>query len=254
MTSARKIRLVVCMLAALTAGLSGCGGARARFTSHLDRGKQFLSQGNLDKASIEFRNALQIEPKDPDALYYGGRIAEERRNLGEAVHFYQAAVDGRPGFDKARAGLAKMLLFAGQTKRALAVLEPGVLKHPDNPDLLAARAAARHQDKDDTGARTDAEGAVRADPANEDAVAVLAAIYAETGENAKAIDLVNTAVVKAPAAVALRLILANLYLKADQPQKAEEQMRKIVALKPLETAPRTQLAMHFAKTNQLDAA
>src|SRR3979409_1989555 len=59
MTSARAIQLQICFLAALLAVvLSGCGGARARYVSHLERGKQYLEQGNLDKAGIEFRNAL----------------------------------------------------------------------------------------------------------------------------------------------------------------------------------------------------
>jgi tetratricopeptide (TPR) repeat protein len=255
MTSARAIQLQICFLAALLAVvLSGCGGARARYVSHLERGKQYLEQGNLDKAGIEFRNALQIQPKDADALYYNGRVAAERRNSGDAIGFFQAAVDARPAFEAARAGLAKSLVFAGAPQRALDIIGPGLTQNPNSADLLAARAAARHQLKKDAEARADAERAVQLAPTNENAVAVLAALCASAGDRARAISLVSDAVRQVPSSVDLREILANLYLEGAQPNEAEEQMRQIIQLKPREIVPRIKLALVFARAHQLDPA
>ena len=255
MTCASALRLQMSILAVLVAiVVSGCGGAHSRYTSHLERGKQYLAQENLDKAGVEFRNALQIEPKDADALYFNGRVADLRRNVREAVGLYQAAIDSRPDFESARASLGKLLVLVGATKRALETVEPGLTQHPDNADLLAVRAVVRHQMKDDAAARADAERAVQIAPTNENAISALAALYGDAGERDRAISLVSGAVGRVPSSADLRGILANLYLAAGQPDRAEEQMRAVITLKPRELALRTQLAMHFARAHNLDAA
>src|SRR5580704_17574767 len=120
MTFAHALRLRVppfaartLLLAGIAVLLAGCGGAQSRYMSHMERGRQYLAAGNLDKASIEFRNALQIQPKGADALYENGLIAQRRRNMGEALGFYQAAVDSNPGDSRARASLAKVFVLGG---------------------------------------------------------------------------------------------------------------------------------------------
>ena len=241
-------------LLALALVLAGCGTSHSRFESYMARGKAYFAAGNLDKASVEFRNALQIEPRSDDAFFFNGRVAERRGNLREAVDFYQAALDAQPTDIRARASLAKVFVLGGATQRALEVLSSGLLDHPDDPDLLAARAAANHQLKDDFEARADAERAVRIAPANENAIAVLAALALRAGDTARAVALVNEAVTKAPSSIELRGILASVYLSAHEPHEAEEQMRKVVALEPSEITPRLELANHYSEVGDLDDA
>jgi tetratricopeptide (TPR) repeat protein len=252
---ARATRLEAGLLVAVACLiLVGCGGARARYTSHLERGQAYLAAGNLDKASIEFRNAAQIQPKEADPIYFNGRVAEARGNIREAVSLYQAAVDANPNAQAPRAHLGKLLVFAGAPQRAIDTVAPALTAHPDDADLLAVRAAARHALRKDEDAKVDAEHAVRVAPANENAVAVLAALYAQVKDYPKAISLVSGAVSQAPASVDLREVLVNLYLATAQPDKAEEQMRNIIDLKPSDLSLRSQLAAHLARAHKLDAA
>jgi tetratricopeptide (TPR) repeat protein len=250
-TARLKIWLVVATTCLI---LVGCGGARARYTSHLERGQAYLAAGNLDKAGIEFRNAAQIQPKEADPVYFNGRVAEARGNIREAVSLYQAAVDANPNAPAPRAHLGKLLVFAGAPQRAIDTVAPALTAHPDDPDLLAVRAAARHALRKDEDAKVDAEHAVRVAPTNENAVAVLAALYAQVKDYPKAISLVSGAVSQAPASVDLREVLVNLYLATAQPDKAEEEMRKIIDLKPSDLSVRSQLAAHLARAHRLDAA
>src|SRR5215472_14250004 len=193
-------------LLALVMAIAGCAGSHERFESYMAHGRRLLAAGNLEKASIEFRNALQIEPRSVDALYFNGRVAERLGSIREALDYYQSALDVQPADDRARASLAKMYVLGGATQQALELIGPGLLDHPDNPDLLAARAVALHQLKDDGEARADAERAVRLAPTNENAVAVLAALALRAGETAHAISLVNDAVARAPESIDLRRI------------------------------------------------
>src|SRR4051794_34524615 len=154
MVASRFLRPLTCIPAvALIVAVSGCGGGASRFSSHLQRGQEYLPADNLDKASVEFRNATQIEPKNAQALYYNGRVAEARGNVRDAYGFYQAAIEADGAFAAARAGAGKMLIFAGAGKRALDLVSPGLTAHPDDPDLLAVRAAAHQQLKEFEAAR-----------------------------------------------------------------------------------------------------
>src|SRR6185295_16831832 len=70
------MRIAVLALAVVLAvALTACGGAESRRASHMERGQKFYDAGNYDKARVEFRNALQISPNDPEARYMNGRIA-----------------------------------------------------------------------------------------------------------------------------------------------------------------------------------
>jgi tetratricopeptide (TPR) repeat protein len=254
LVGALKTATTAALFAAGVLTLAGCGSSHVRFQNYLASGQRYLAAGNLDKASIEFRNALQIEPQNADAFYYNGQVAERRGNLREAVDYYQGAVDAQPKDDRCRAALAKVFVLAGATQQALAIISPGLLEHPDNPDLLAARAAVRHQLKDDGDARNDAERAVQLAQANENAIAVLAALALRAGEHDRAISLVGDAIAKAPGSIDLHRIFAAVYLASGQPEKAEEQMRKVIALEPMEMTPRLQLVAHFGQVGNLDAA
>lgn len=251
----RAFPLQMCILGTLMLlALAGCGGARARYESHLQRGKQYFEKNNLDKAGIEFRNALQIEPKDADALYYSGRVAEARQQVRQAIALYQAAVDADPSLEVARARLARLFAIIGAPQRALDVISPGLAHNPDDPDLLAARATARHGLQDEQNAIVDAERAVKLAPENLDAVAALAGLYSFAGDNTRALNLVSEYVSRTPSAFEMREILAKLYLTTAQPAKAEEQMRDIIQLRPRELGARTQLAAHLTSEHQTDAA
>jgi Tfp pilus assembly protein PilF len=241
------------VLAVLLA-LGGCSSSQARFEGYMARGQRYFTAGNFDKASVEFRNALQIDPKSGDALYFNGRLAERRGNIRDAIDFYQAALDVQPKDDRARASLAKVFVLGGATQRALEIVAPGLLEHPDDPDLLAARAAARHQIRDDGDALADAERAVHVAPTNENAIAVLTALALRAGDKARAVSLASDAVTKAPTSIDLRQILASVYLSSGQPDKAEEQMRAVIALEPGEMTPRMQLATHYIQIHRLDEA
>lgn len=261
MRSAQACGLRVLLRATVTAAAlllalaaDGCGGAHARYEHHLARGRQYLAEGNLDKAAIEFRNAVQLQPKDADALYLSGRVAEQRGSIQEAVGFYRAAIEVRPDDAAARASLGRVFVFGGGAAQALEVIGPALAKHPDDADLLVVRGAARHQIKDDSAARADAERAVQLAPTNEDAIALLAALHSAAGEDPRALALLSDAVHKLPSSVGLHEVLAQLYVAAGESQQAEAELRKLAELRPRELPRRLRLALFYRETGRLDDA
>jgi tetratricopeptide (TPR) repeat protein len=243
------------VLAVLAAGtLVACGGAQGRYAEHMARGQRYLAAGELGKANVEFRNALQIQPKAGAALYFDGRVCELRGDIRNAVALYRAAIDATPEEPRGRAALARVLVVGQEAQRALEVIAPGLAKHPDDVGLLAARAGALLELKDTAAARADADRAVQLAPTNEDAVTVSAAAYVRGGDLPRAIAAVTAAVARTPSSVALQQLLVELYVDAGQADKAEQQLRQVITLTPAQMEPRLRLAKLLADAHRLDDA
>ena len=86
--------------------LAGCGGAEERKAKYLERGIAYFEEDNFDKAKIEFKNVLQIDPKTAAPHYYLGRIAESQQQWRKAFGSYGKAVELDPGLLEARTRLA----------------------------------------------------------------------------------------------------------------------------------------------------
>jgi tetratricopeptide (TPR) repeat protein len=242
------------VLGSALALLAGCGGAQARKAHHLEKGNAYLAAGNYEKARVEFQNALQITPMDPEARYDNGLVNEKLGKPRLAAQFYQGTIDVSADHLGARSHLARLYVFSGAPDRALDLIKPALQKHPDDSELLALRAAIHVQQKDLDDALTDAERAVQLDPANEDAVTALAGIYTSTKSSDKARELLEGAVKRLPASVDLRLVLAQIYSTGDRPADAERVLMDLVSLKPNDPSHRIRLAQYYAGHSQLDAA
>src|ERR1700693_5760679 len=164
---ATKSRLLLCAMCFAALVLVGCGGADARKARHLEKGQAFFAADNFDKARVEFRNALQIAPNDSQARYENGLVDEKLGNPREAAQFYQGAIDVNADNVPARTALGRLSFFSGAADKALDIIKPGLLKHPEDAGLLTVRAAAQVQLKNSDGALQDALHAVQLAPISE---------------------------------------------------------------------------------------
>jgi len=234
--------------------VSACGGAQARKARHLEKGQSYLAGGNLEKARVEFQNALQIAPLDPEARFEMGVVDEKLGKIREAAAFYQGTLDVSPEHLGAHRDLARLYVLSGVPDKALELIKPALEKHPDDSQLLALRAAVRVQQNDLAGAQLDAERAVQLDPKNADAVASLAGIYSRSKAVDKAEALLEQSIIKIPETVDLRLVLAQLYVNDKRSADAERLLLDLVRLRADEKAHRMRLGQFYALQNQLDAA
>jgi tetratricopeptide (TPR) repeat protein len=245
---------VVGALLGLGALLAGCGGAQSRLASHMQRGQAYYAQGDFAKARVEFRNAMQIAPKDVEARLMAGRAAESLGRSREALGLYQSVVDSGVPNAEASADLARVLLYGGAAKQALDIIQPALRRFPDDPVLLTLRAATGVALKDPVAAVTDVERALKVAPTNEEAIEVRARLYRDAGDLAAATALVSSAVDRAPASRTLRGVLVDLYLAGNQPERAEQQLRELVRLAPQEPRYRYQLAAFYTSRQRFDDA
>jgi tetratricopeptide (TPR) repeat protein len=252
-TRSARSCLTLVILASL---LAACGGAQSRFAAHMQRGQNYFASGDFAKANVEFRNAMQISPRNTDAALMAGRTAEKLGRVRDAAGLYQYVVDNAPDNLAARANLGRLLVLGGAPERALTLVQPALARHPDDVGLLTVRAFARLSLKqpDRPGALADVEHALRVAPASEEAVALRARMYADAGEFTAGAALVNAALRQHPDSTDMREILAGLYNAAGEPLKAEEQLRALVRLKPGEPRFRYALAQFYLTEHRTDDA
>ena len=245
--SLAAVSAVACMLAA-------CGGAASRSARYLERGQEYLAQGNLEKARVEYRNALQISPTSAVARYQSGLVEEKLGAYQQAAQFYQGTIDIDKGHDAARARLARLFVLSGAAERAVAIVQPGLDAHPNSAELLTMRAAARAQLKDYAPALVDAEAAYRLTPNDESTISVLAGLYNSTDRSSEAQTLLEGGVGRLPASVDLRLVLVQFYAAHNQLARAESVLTDLVKLKPAERDYRLDLAHFYASVDRVDDA
>jgi tetratricopeptide (TPR) repeat protein len=256
MTSTRTtVRAAAALLIPmLLATAAGCGGAEARKEHYLAKGEQLMAERNYAKARLEFRNAVQIDPKDATARVRAGEAAERLGNFSEAAQMYQSAVAADEQSLLGRARFGRMLALAGLPDRALETIGPGLEAAPDDAGLLTVRAAARMLKGDAPAARADAERAVSLAPASEEAVAIMAALLRRAGEGEEAIALVSRAVEAAPRSVDLRLMLAQLYYDRQRHADSRRQLEEIIRIEPEVLVHRFRLAQLHLFARDVDGA
>ena len=243
--------ICLCALAMLVAG---CGGAEDRKARYIEKGEQYFAQRNYEKARVEFRNALQIDPKDANARYHVGRVSERLQNPREAVGQYQAAIDADPTHVLARAALGRLYLLGGLPDKAMALAEPGLTQHPDNAQLLTVRAGAKAHMRDVPGAFEDAEKAVQLAPDDEYAIALLASLYRQNARSDKAIEVVRAGLEKLSDSVDLRIVLAELELGQQRPAEAQQQLERVIELQPEDLSHRYRLTRFHLLNKDVGAA
>ena len=172
----KKSKIVVVALMAIWA-LTGCGGAEDRKAAHMQRGQAFFKEGNYEKARVEFKNVIQIDPKDAEAHYALGQAFESLQEWQGAVGQYLAAIQINPSHTDARVQLGQLFLAGNALEGSLEQAEEVIKRAPQDPKGYALRGGVRARQGDSAGARQDGEMSLKLDPGHVNSITLLASLY-----------------------------------------------------------------------------
>jgi tetratricopeptide (TPR) repeat protein len=231
--------------------LTSCGGAADRKQRYVERGRTLFENGSYEKAQIELKNAIQIDPKDDEARYWFGRIMEHQQRYEAAVSAYQAVLQDHPEHLASRIALARLYLLSGNTDRADNLVDEALRRHPDNADVLALRGGIHARRGDMKAALADGQAALVRDPGNVEAVALLALLHTRQGQVDQSIALLDQALKRNPKNVSIRLLLAETYAGQNRVDDAAQQLKQIIEIEPNKLIHRRRLASYYAGRKQL---
>jgi tetratricopeptide (TPR) repeat protein len=184
----------------------------------MQRGNEYFANGDYIHANVEFRNAMQIAPKDAQPRLMAARSAERLGQIRAAVGLYQSVADSTPDNVEAKISLARLLVLGGLLDESMKIVAPVLLAHPDDAAALTVRATARLRQDDIEAAEADAKHALRSAPLDENALALVAGIYQRQGKPEQAIELLTAALQKLPKSIELRDVLISVYASTGQAQ------------------------------------
>ena len=247
MTHAFPIAARAAFVAALLA-LAACDSPEERVQKHFDRGMQFAEAEDVDRALIELRNALKLDPNHVASRFEIAKLFEARGEFQAAAGNYRAAADFDPAHLDARIALAQLLSMGGALDEALEGAEQAVALGPQNPDALSTEAAIRFRLEETEAALALAEKALAIDPAALGANVVLITHQARNGDSAGALARLDARLAEAPRDRTLLLLKAQILVEANDQPALGAHLAQLVELFPEEVVFRRQLAAwHLAQ-------
>ncbi len=114
-----------------------CGCSRdSKKADHLAKAEQYFSTGDYEKAEIEYKNTLQLDPRNARAVSRLGLIYfDQGRSLPIVMGYLSAASKVDPKDPEIRVRLAKTSLAARKLEDARALIDQLLAEKPLNPEV-----------------------------------------------------------------------------------------------------------------------
>jgi tetratricopeptide (TPR) repeat protein len=239
--------------------LSGCTSPEKAKAEHVSRGEAFLKDQKFQEASLEFRNAVQIDDKLAAAHWGLARAYEGLQRFQEAFDELNRTVDLDPNNLDARVTLGNYYISnAGRSAESLAQAErlakEILQKDANNIEghiLMGSVLFAQNQrDK----AFAELNRAIELDPKRVKSYLSLARFYIVTNDLSKAEDTYKRAISLNTGSALAHTEYGKFLVQADRKSEAEAELTKAIEVEPTDRNSRFVLASFYLVTKQLDKA
>ena len=246
-------RVLVISAALLVAACSGSPDDRAQ--SYYQRGVKLLSQQDYVKASLEFKNALQLK-KDLVGAWRGlAEIEERNRNWPALLSIRRTIVELDRNDVEAKLKLASLLSRANALDEALSLVNAAGELSTGDPKVLGTKAAILFRLNDFSGAAREARSALEIDPANGIAILVLASERLATGDPEGALLLLDRAPAGAESAdIGIPLFKIKLFEQLGKHDQVEPVLLKLIEQHPEESLFQKALIKYYLDQKRVENA
>ena len=138
----------------------GCSGPEQKKLKFFNKGKALYEKGQIMEARLEFKNAIQIDPKFADAYYMLGMVELRIGNSNSAFGYFKKTAELNLKHLKAQIELGRLLMGARMIDQAQEKASLILTEDPKNVDGTILQSAIYLSKKDTAQARNLMEGLV----------------------------------------------------------------------------------------------
>ena len=253
--------LLAFVVAACALASVACSNPEKAKAEHVERGEAYLTEKKFQEASLEFRNAVQIDDNLAQAHWGLARAYEGMEQYTQALDELQRTVTLDANNLDARVRLGNYYVLAyQQTKNdkqrdeaqrlADEVLQKDP-KHIEGHILLGSIRFASGKREEAFAAIT---RAVELNPQRVESLMSLALFHRQVGETAKAEEIYKRALSVNDRSALVHLEYAKFFVSQNRPDLAEAEFRRAVEVEPQNRDARRTLASFYLVNKQLDRA
>src|SRR6185436_6302317 len=210
----------------LTLIMSGCDwlSPESKKAKYLEQANAYFEKGQYSEAVIEFKNVVQLDPKDAEAHY---RLALSQVKLGGTANLQGAfaelnrAVELDKTNRDAQLKLGELYLLGNEPGKAREHAKMVLVSTPDNTEGLILKGRSLINEKHYTEGIADLKKAIELDPKNMQTYIDLARAYFATKDPAAAESTLNQALTVEPRSTEIMLALGDFRAITGKPEQAE---------------------------------
>ncbi|MGF1445291.1 MAG: tetratricopeptide repeat protein [Pikeienuella sp.] len=220
----------------LVIGLTGCDSVEERAQQHYENGLELLEEGEAVKASLEFRNALQLNDSHPGANFELGKIYEKQKNFTAAAFQYRRSIELDATQLGAHLRLAQIMIAFNQVDEAVKSMVVAGQLAPDDVEVLTLEAVLAARLGDLERAEQTAERALEIDRNHGDAWIVLSSVAQRQGNEAVALARIEEATRRDTNNPRVILYRISFLTAVGRAEEVEGDLRRLIELDPTEIA------------------
>ena len=233
---------------------SGCGSQKEREQQYLEKAQSYFKAENLDKAKVELKNVLQINPKNTDAIYLMAQLAEKDKDWQKMFGLLQNVIAEKPDNFAAQAKLGKLFLLGNDIDKANEKAELILAKEPNNIAGMTLKAGVYLRKNEQVKAEALAHSILKLEPGNVDATYVLLKVYDDSKKYSDALELTDAAFALHPEEFNLALVKLQLLVLTDKKDQVDNLVHTLQQQNPKNTALHYSLVKLYLQLQQQDKA
>ncbi len=221
----------------------------------LEAARLYARTGEVNKALNLAQEAVVMEPENPKAHLFIGRVAAESEREEEAISSFQKALELDSKNHEAMTRLGLLYRQAGEPEKAestfkkLVTIDPSALSHY----YLGSYYVSNKQNKEAIAAF---KAALRKDAAFAPALKSLAQLYEDTDQRKLAEQTYRQLLEAQPEYSPAKVRLARLLLKRGQKTEAQKLLRQAIGadVSPGDNPVEIQTALYYLEFNEIEKA
>lgn len=218
---------------------------------YVSRGDAYLKDGKYQEAVIEFRNAIQIDPKFAQAHRQLAQTYLSLNNGDAAFRELEETVGLDPTNSDTQLSLAQLLIGRRQYEQAQAALDKVLAAEPSNARAHAVLAEKYSSTRDLPNAISELQKAIDLDSSHIEYYASLGAIELAAGRPSDAEAVYVKAIQKQPNSVQAHVTLGQFYFSQSRTAESEAELRAAAKLDSSALLPRLLLGRLYEGTGRL---